>query len=56
MAPALSDGTMSRSTRSEKSVEWMRENVSGVRSLFFLPREVVDLTMGDEFHSLKRTG
>jgi hypothetical protein len=43
---------MSRSTRSEKSVAWMSENVVGVSSFCFLPNEVVRRTIGDEFHSL----
>ena len=47
---------ISRSTRSEKSVAWMRENVSGVSSLRRFPREVVARTMADEFHSVKTTG
>ena len=47
---------ISRSTRSEKSVAWMSENVSGVSSWRFLPRDVVTRTIGEEFHSLKTTG
>jgi hypothetical protein len=52
MPPALSEGTISRSTRSEKSVAWMSEKVSGVSSLLRLPRRVVARTIGEEFHSL----
>jgi hypothetical protein len=52
----LSDGTISRSTRSEKSVAWISEKVSGVRILRCLPRRVVARTIGDEFHSLNTTG
>ena len=56
IAPALSDGMISRSMRSEKSVAWMSENVSGVSAFLRLPREVVARTIGEEFHSLNSTG
>ena len=34
---------------------WISENVSGVSSLRFFPRDVVVRTMGLEFHSLNTT-
>ena len=37
---------MLRSVRSAKSVAWIRLNVAGVRSCFFLPRLVVSFTSG----------
>src|SRR2546423_15693898 len=55
MAPALSGGMISCSVRSAKSVAWIKLNVVGVSNCFFLPRLVVFLTRGDEFHSLKKT-
>ena len=47
---------ISRSTRSEKSVAWMSENVKGLSNRRRFPREVVALTIGEEFHSLNNTG
>jgi hypothetical protein len=47
---------ISRSMRSEKSVAWISEKVIGVRILRFLPRDVVSLTITEEFHSLNTTG
>src|SRR5512147_153575 len=41
--------------RSAKSVAWIRLKEVGVNISFFLPRRVVSLTSGDEFHSLKAT-
>src|SRR5690349_12081631 len=41
--------------RSAKSVAWIRLKEVGVNISFFLPRRVVSLTKGDEFHSLKAT-
>ena len=41
------------SMRSAKSVAWISEKVAGVSICFFLPRLVVSLTSGEEFHSLK---
>ena len=46
---------MLRSVRSAKSVAWIRLNVAGVSSCFFLPRLVVSFTSGEEFHSLNTT-
>lgn len=40
---------------SAKSVAWRRLNVVGVRSPFFLPREVISLTVSEEFHSVLKT-
>ena len=34
---------------------WIRLKEVGVNISFFLPRRVVSLTSGDEFHSLKAT-
>ena len=46
---------MFRSYLSAKSVAWSRLNVVGVRSPFFLPREVISLTVSEEFHSVLKT-
>ena len=43
-----------RSVRSAKSVAWIREKVRGVSSRRALPRRVVRLTRGEEFHSEKK--
>src|SRR5216684_3285360 len=55
MAPAFSGGRISRSMRSAKSVAWIRLNVVGVSIRFFLPREVVFFTSGEEFQWLLTT-
>ncbi len=41
--------------RLAKSAAWIRLNDIGDSKRRLLPRRVVDLTMGDEFHSLKTT-
>ena len=44
-----------RSMRSAKSVAWIRLKVAGESICFFLPRFVMSLTSGEEFHSLNTT-
>ena len=46
---------MFRSYLSAKSVAWSRLNVVGVSRPFFLPREVISLTVSEEFHSVLKT-
>ena len=46
---------MFRSYRSAKSVQWMRENVVGVRRFRFFPFLVASRTIAEEFHSVKKT-
>ncbi len=55
MAPASRAGMICELIRLAKSAEWIRLNVMGVRLRVFLPRLVVLLTIGDEFHSLNTT-
>ena len=46
---------MLRSYLSAKSVAWSRLKVVGVSSPFFFPREVISLTVSEEFHSVLKT-
>ena len=55
MLPARSGGRIWRSMRSAKSVACSRLNVVAVNRSFFLPRRVLSLTSGEEFHWLKTT-
>jgi hypothetical protein len=52
MNPAFSIGRILRSYRSAKSVQWIRENVVGVRRFRFFPFRVASRTMAEEFHSV----
>src|SRR5712692_7843457 len=55
MAPACSAGMIWLYVRLAKSAAWMRLNDIGDSNCMRLPRRVVPLTIGDEFHSLKMT-